>query len=189
MFEVQRSTREDDVRVTTAFKRMLRLPGASVKDVAFGGEGVVVTVRLPPSGRSARAAARADWRSRSIGRSAGGHLDLGAGRCYIECLLRRLYCPGCGDVYEAVPWARAGSRYTRDLEADGDVRERDDPAGEQAARALIDEVLKEGACGDEPAEPDDHEPGGTKRVRDVQPRSPRHGSSAGPRIRLRRRSP
>jgi transposase len=34
----------------------------------------------------------------------------------IECRLRRLYCPGCGDVYEAVPWARAGSSYTRDFD-------------------------------------------------------------------------
>ena len=43
-------------------------------------------------------------------------LDLGGLRCVIECRLRRVYCPGCGDVYEAVPWARAGSRYTRDFE-------------------------------------------------------------------------
>ena len=34
------------MRVTTAFKRLLRLPGASVADVSFGSEGVVVTVRL-----------------------------------------------------------------------------------------------------------------------------------------------
>ena len=34
------------MRVTTAFKRLLRLPGASVIDVSFTGEGVVVTVRL-----------------------------------------------------------------------------------------------------------------------------------------------
>ena len=34
------------MRVTTAFKRLLRLPGASVADVSFGAEGVVVTVRL-----------------------------------------------------------------------------------------------------------------------------------------------
>jgi hypothetical protein len=34
------------VRVTTAFKRLLRLPGASVVDVSFTAEGVIVTVRL-----------------------------------------------------------------------------------------------------------------------------------------------
>jgi len=34
------------VRVTTAFNRLLRLPGAAVTDVSFGSEGVIVTVRL-----------------------------------------------------------------------------------------------------------------------------------------------
>ena len=34
------------MRVATAFKRLLRLPGASVVDVCFGAEGIVVTVRL-----------------------------------------------------------------------------------------------------------------------------------------------
>ncbi|MEO8898584.1 MAG: ISL3 family transposase [Candidatus Dormibacter sp.] len=104
------------MRVTTAFNRMLRLPGASVKDVAFGSEGVVVTVGLRAkrpvcSGCGARGLPIKEHREKSW-----RHLDLGASRCYIECRLRRLYCPGCGDVYEAVPWARAGSRYTRDFE-------------------------------------------------------------------------
>jgi transposase len=44
------------------------------------------------------------------------HLDLGASRCVIECELRRLRCPGCGDRPEMVPWARAGSSYTREFE-------------------------------------------------------------------------
>ncbi len=34
------------MRVCTAFNRLLRLPGASVIDVSFGPEGVLVTVRL-----------------------------------------------------------------------------------------------------------------------------------------------
>jgi hypothetical protein len=34
------------VRVTTAFKRLLRLSGASVIVVSFTGDGVVVIVRL-----------------------------------------------------------------------------------------------------------------------------------------------
>lgn len=44
------------------------------------------------------------------------HLDLGSCRCVIECELRRLWCPDCGARLEAVPWARSGSRYTRDFE-------------------------------------------------------------------------
>jgi transposase len=87
-----------------------------VQDVAFGGEGVVVTVRLRRkrtvcSGCGARGLPIKEHRPKSW-----RHLDLGACRCEIECLLRRVYCPGCGDVYEQVPWARAGSPYTRDFE-------------------------------------------------------------------------
>ena len=104
------------MRVTTAFNRMLRLSGASVKDVAFGSEGVIVTVGLRArkpicSGCRARGLAIKEHREKRW-----RHLDLASGRCHIECLLRRLYCPGCGDVYEQVPWARAGSPYTRDFE-------------------------------------------------------------------------
>ena len=44
------------------------------------------------------------------------HLDLGRTRCLIECELRRLWCRDCGVRFEAVPWARSGSRYTRDFE-------------------------------------------------------------------------
>ena len=44
------------------------------------------------------------------------HLDAGGSRCVIECRLRRLYCPGCGDLPEMVEWARGGVRYTRDFD-------------------------------------------------------------------------
>ncbi len=104
------------MRVTTAFNRMLRLPGASVVDVGFGSEGVIVTVRL----RRRRAVC-------SVCGQVGGHvhgqrvkrwrhLNLGANRCVIECELRRLWCRDCGVRLEAVPWARPGSSYTRDFE-------------------------------------------------------------------------
>ena len=59
MFEVKRSAKEGDVPVTTAFNRMLGLPGAWVRDVAFGAEGVIVTVVLSAKNPVARAAARA----------------------------------------------------------------------------------------------------------------------------------
>ena len=87
-----------------------------MRDVAFGSERTIVMVALRAkrpvcSGCGTRGLAIKEHREKRW-----RHLDLGAGRCYIECLLRRLYCPGCGDVYEAVPWARAGSAYTRDFE-------------------------------------------------------------------------
>ena len=104
------------MRVTTALNRMLGLPGAWVRDVAFGQEAVIVTVVLRAkkpvcSGCGARGLKIKEHREKRW-----RALDLGGLRCVIECRLRRLYCPGCGDVYEGVPWARAGSRYTRDFE-------------------------------------------------------------------------
>jgi len=106
------------VRVTTAFNRMLRLPGASVIDVEFGGEGVVVTVR--PRRRRKRCAGCGTCRGlqvrdRRVKR--WRHLDLGACRCVVECELRRLDCRRCGRLaLEPVRWARAGASYTRDFE-------------------------------------------------------------------------
>ena len=47
------------MRVTTAFKRLLRLPGASVADVSFAAEGVIVTVRLRRRRRVCAAPGRA----------------------------------------------------------------------------------------------------------------------------------
>jgi transposase len=106
------------VRVTTAFNRMLRLPGASVIDVSFGVVGVIVTVRLR---RRRRVCSRCGQTGRRVHAhdhrvKRWRHLDLGSSRCWIECDLRRVWCLDCGAQFEAVPWARPGSRYTRDFE-------------------------------------------------------------------------
>lgn len=106
------------MRVTTAFKRLLRLPGASVTDVSFGGEGVIVTVRLRRRrrvcGECGQAGRHLQIHDRRVKR--WRHLDLGASRCVVECELRRLRCPNCGVRLEPVPWARAGAAHTRDFE-------------------------------------------------------------------------
>jgi transposase len=104
------------VRVTTAFNRMLGLPGAWVRDVEFSERAVIVTVALRRkrpicSGCGARGLKLKDHRVKRW-----RHLDVGGLRCVIECRLRRLYCPGCGDRPEAVEWARGGARYTRDFD-------------------------------------------------------------------------
>ncbi len=106
------------MRVQTAFKRMLRLPGAAVVDVSFGGEGVIVTVRLTRRRRvcsvCGQTGSRLQIHDRRVKR--WRHLDLGSTCCVIECWLRRLRCPDCGVHLEAVPWARPGARHTRDFE-------------------------------------------------------------------------
>ena len=104
------------MRVTTAYNRMLGLPGAWVRDVAFDERAMIVTVALQRkrpvcSGCGARGLPIKDHRVRRW-----RHLDVGGLRCVIECRLRRLYCPGCGDLPELVEWARGGARYTRDFD-------------------------------------------------------------------------
>jgi transposase len=104
------------VRVTTALNRLLALPGARVTDVKITVEGVVVRVAL----RRRRLVCSA------CGQVYGGmhdrafrrwrHLDLAGRRCYLEYELRRVACRDCGVRVEAVPWARAGARHTRDFE-------------------------------------------------------------------------
>ncbi len=104
------------MRVTTAYNRMLGLPGAWVRDVEFDERAMIVTVALQRkrpvcSGCGARGLPIKDHRVRRW-----RHLDVGGLRCVIECRLRRLYCPGCGDLPELVEWARGGVRYTRDFD-------------------------------------------------------------------------
>jgi transposase len=105
------------MRVTTAFKRLLRLPGASVIDVSFTADGVVVTVGLRRRRRvcsTCGQTGRLEIHDRRVKR--WRHLDLVATRCVIECELRLLRCRDCGVRLEAVPWARPGAHHTRDFE-------------------------------------------------------------------------
>jgi transposase len=112
----QRLAKEDEVRATTAFNRLLRLPGAWVIDVSFAAEGVIVTVRLRRRRRVCSGCGQLGGAIHGRRTKRWRHLDLGCTRCLIECELRRLWCRDCGARYEAVPWARSGSRYTRDFE-------------------------------------------------------------------------
>jgi transposase len=104
------------VRVTTAFNRMLALQGAWVRDVAFDAEGVIVTVALKAKEPRCSGCGMPGLNIKEHRAKTWRHLDVGGSKWFIECVLRRVYCPGCGDVYELVPWARAGSPYTRDFE-------------------------------------------------------------------------
>ena len=104
------------MRVTTAFNRVLGLPGASVRAVRFDVEGVVVTVALRRRRRVCSRCGQVCAATHDTVLSRWRHLDLGGSRCYVCCWLRRVKCPDCGVRVEAVPWARPGSRFTRDFE-------------------------------------------------------------------------
>ena len=106
------------MRVTTAFKRLMDLPGVTVTEVDFQPARVVVAVRL----RSAKLfcpecgfTTRARYDTRPVP-STWRHLDLGRWRLEVRADLRRIDCPTHGARTEGVPFARAGSRFTRDFE-------------------------------------------------------------------------
>jgi transposase len=104
------------MRVTTAFNKMLGLSGASVQNVVFDPEAIVVTLRR----RRAKHRCPCGWRTwaiydRSVRR--WRHLDLGASKCLVEAEIARIECKACARVRtEEVPWARPGARHTRDFQ-------------------------------------------------------------------------
>lgn len=104
------------MRVTTAFNRLLRLQGARVIDVSFTADGVVVEVALRRRRAGCSACGQLCRSVHDRSRRRWRHLDLAGQRLHIEYRLRRVACPDCGVRVEAVPWARAGARHTRDFE-------------------------------------------------------------------------
>ena len=103
------------MRVSTAFNRLLQIPGASVSDVMITSRDVEVTLR--PRARLLRCpcgmlcSAFYDRRKRRW-----RHLDLGTHRLWLVYAIRRVDCPECGVRTEELPWARPGARHTRDFE-------------------------------------------------------------------------
>ena len=91
------------VRVTTAFNRLLALPGTTVRDVSFEPAQITVTVAL----RRRRLAcadcshsSRARYDTRTVD-SSWRHLDLGRLRLVVKAKLRRIDCPEHGVRTEA----------------------------------------------------------------------------------------
>lgn len=104
------------MRVTTVFNRLLGFAGTVVEAVTWSDTQIVVALRLRsrvlvcPCGRTSRAgydSSRRRWR----------HVNLGHWSVIIEGDIRRVHCRGCAAVRsEWLPWARPGSRLTRDFE-------------------------------------------------------------------------
>lgn len=111
------------MRATTAFKKLMRLPGVSVSGVYFSdAKAVVATVTATVTLNSGvlhcpccEFSTRARYDERPAA-STWRHLDLGAWRLEVRAELRRLVCPTHGVRTQSVPFARAGSRFTSDFE-------------------------------------------------------------------------
>ncbi|HVA22282.1 MAG TPA: ISL3 family transposase [Candidatus Micrarchaeia archaeon] len=106
------------MRATAAFSHLRRLEGIHVRAAAVVADTVVVTVTLRPRRLRCPASAFAT-RTRYDTRPVlwtWHHLELGVWRLKLRAGLRRLDCPTHGVRTEAVPFARPGSRHTRDLE-------------------------------------------------------------------------
>ena len=104
------------MRLTTAFNRILQLPGASVRTVTFTDQDIVIGLRrrrrrlLCPCGATTSTrydSSRRRWR----------HLDFGAWQVSLEADIHRIDCRVCGRVRtEQVPWARPNARHSSDFE-------------------------------------------------------------------------
>jgi transposase len=104
------------VRITTVFNKLLRLQGAFVRAVRFAPEAVRVSVAKRARRCRCPYCSYATWARYDRRRCWWRHVGLGKQRVVIEAELSRVDCPVHGVVTEAVPWAVAGSRFTRDFE-------------------------------------------------------------------------
>ena len=99
------------MRVTTAFKRLLRLPGVRGRCLLHrrGGDRDRPSASAPAGVRAVRAdrPPAGDPRPARQALAASGP---GRDSVLIECELRRLRCRDCGVRLEPVPWARPGAR-------------------------------------------------------------------------------
>lgn len=104
------------MRATTAFNKMLAIPGAHVTGVVFTPAGIVVDLVR----RAKRLRCPCGWSTRAVydrSRRSWRGLDLGASKVFLRAEIRRLSCRRCARVVtEQVPWARPGARFTRDFE-------------------------------------------------------------------------
>ena len=105
------------MRITTLLKKLLGFQQVRVTGFALEGGGLVIEVR--PSWRRPRCSGcqrrRGQYDRRPPRR--WRHLDFGGVEVYLRYGLRRVACPACGVVVEAVPWCeRTTARFTTRFE-------------------------------------------------------------------------
>jgi transposase len=107
------------VRGVRVWGRLLGVPRTVVEDVEFGSEGEFVIAVRPvwrERDRCGICRRRSPGFDLGEGRRRWRTLDLGTTRAYVESESPRVRCRRHGVVVCAVPWARHGSRFTREFE-------------------------------------------------------------------------
>lgn len=110
------------MRATTLLNRVLDLPGVGISGIdpdSLRGDGeLLVDVKLRRHKLACPSCAFTTWHryDRRMVDSVWRHLDLAGRVCRLRMRRRRLVCPDHGVVTEAVPFARRGARFTRDME-------------------------------------------------------------------------
>jgi transposase len=109
------------VRLNKAIREMLGLTddtvvlGAEV-DLARAEMVVAVRPKARAAGRCGECGRRCPGFDRGPGRRRWRAMDLGRLKVFVEADVPRVQCPDHGVVVARVPWARHGSRHTRDFE-------------------------------------------------------------------------
>lgn len=99
-------------------RRALALAHAVIENARIDGDRIVIGVRpwtrfglrCPVCGRAC------ECYDRSPRLRLWCAMDLARSTCFLEYRTRRVSCPEHGVLVESVPWARRGSRFTRDFE-------------------------------------------------------------------------
>lgn len=106
------------MRITTVLNKLLAAQELWVRDFEIRFKERELWIFVKPRwrvnrcgccGRKARRRHDRAWRS-------WRHLDMFGWRCYLRYEIWRVRCSRCGVRTEKVPWAAAGSRFTRDFE-------------------------------------------------------------------------
>jgi transposase len=106
------------MRMSTVLNKLLGMQGLWVRGLELRWKQHELWVFVAPRwrvqrcggcGRKARRRHDRAWRS-------WRHLDVFGWRCWLRYQIWRVRCPRCGVRTESVPWAAAGSRFTRDFE-------------------------------------------------------------------------
>lgn len=105
------------MRMTSLFRKLLRLDQTVIRGVNFDAEGLVLDVK--PSWRRPRCSQCGQRGSRYDVQSRGRtwrHLDLAGMKLHLRYDMRRVNCRQCGVRVEQVPWAAVGSWFTYEFE-------------------------------------------------------------------------